>query len=351
MLDGTDLKTADAGGTISTDLSALIDDADADPTNEFNTSVTLDGNDLKTTDAGGTITTDLSALVDDADADPTNEYITSVTLDGTDLKTTDGGGTITTDLSSLVFTGGSGTVIGDVKQGFQPGDHSGWVMLDGRDISTLTSAQQANAAILGFAGSIPDASGKVLKRQGSILTNGGSNTQSIQQTNLPNYTLLGSTNSNGSHSHTGNTNSDNHHHSYSGNTVSDSHNHSYYGYTYTDYHSHNSYDNGYYSGDAASLAKDNGLTSACGLVKCAENYQRSTTSDSHSHYYSGTTYSDSHYHGYSGTTYSDSHSHTLSVNAAGNHSHDLSLDSGGSNVPMNVENAYLSVNAFVYLGE
>lgn len=44
---------------------------------------------------------------DDADADPSNEYNTSVVLNGTTLETTDGGGTIMTDLSSL-SGGGSG---------------------------------------------------------------------------------------------------------------------------------------------------------------------------------------------------------------------------------------------------
>jgi hypothetical protein len=56
--------------------SSLIDnvnDADADPTNEMNTSVVLNGTDLETTDGNGSIVTDLSSLVDDADADATNE--------------------------------------------------------------------------------------------------------------------------------------------------------------------------------------------------------------------------------------------------------------------------------------
>ncbi|MCT4580523.1 MAG: hypothetical protein N4A35_03825 [Flavobacteriales bacterium] len=44
-------------------------------------------------------------LVDDADADPTNEMNTSVVLNGTDLEITDGNGTITTDLSSLAGSG------------------------------------------------------------------------------------------------------------------------------------------------------------------------------------------------------------------------------------------------------
>ena len=85
--------------------SALIDnvnDADADPLNEMNTSVVLNGTNLETTDGNGTLNTDLSSLVDDADADPLNEMNTAVVLNGTDLETTDGNGTIVTDLSSLV---------------------------------------------------------------------------------------------------------------------------------------------------------------------------------------------------------------------------------------------------------
>lgn len=106
-LSGTDLEVTDGGGTITTDLSSLqdgVDDADNDPTNEYNTAVALSGTNLQVTDGGGTIITDLSSLqdgVDDADNDPTNEYNTAVALSGTNLQVTDGGGTITTDLSSL----------------------------------------------------------------------------------------------------------------------------------------------------------------------------------------------------------------------------------------------------------
>ena len=89
-------RTLDEGKTDN------VDDADADPTNEYNTSAVLTGTDLDIVDGGGTLTVDLSSLVDDADADPTNEHNTSVALTGTTLDVTDGGGTISTDLSSLV---------------------------------------------------------------------------------------------------------------------------------------------------------------------------------------------------------------------------------------------------------
>lgn len=50
-------------------------------------------------------------LVDDADADPTNEYNSSLVLNGTNLELTDGGGLITTDLSPLVSVGGAQWVV------------------------------------------------------------------------------------------------------------------------------------------------------------------------------------------------------------------------------------------------
>ena len=69
----------------------LVDDADADPTNEMNTGVVLNGTDLEVTDGNGTIVTDLSSLqdgVNDADADATNEIqdISSVLTAGNDAS-------------------------------------------------------------------------------------------------------------------------------------------------------------------------------------------------------------------------------------------------------------------------
>gem|GEM_PF-400953 len=53
-----------------------VDDADAEPTNELNTALSLNGTQLELEDPGGTLSVDLSPLqdgVDDADADPSNE--------------------------------------------------------------------------------------------------------------------------------------------------------------------------------------------------------------------------------------------------------------------------------------
>jgi hypothetical protein len=45
---------------------------------------------------------------------------------------------------------------GDVKTGFQVGDHNGWVLLDGRVITALTLTQQNQAIALGFTANLPD---------------------------------------------------------------------------------------------------------------------------------------------------------------------------------------------------
>ena len=90
-----ELQTLSKAGNIVTlsnnggSFEDATEDADADPDNEINTSVYLDGTDLKVTDAGGTITTDLSSLVDDADADPENE-IQTLEIDGNNLSISGG---------------------------------------------------------------------------------------------------------------------------------------------------------------------------------------------------------------------------------------------------------------------
>ncbi|WP_445721925.1 hypothetical protein [Flavobacterium sp.] len=92
--------------------------------------------------------------------------------------------------------------IGDIKHGFQNSDHKGWVKLNGRAISTLSSTQQDNAKNLGFSINLPNAKDVYFSQNetslGSI-TN--TNTKYLAQNNLPNVTLGGSTNTTGSHSH------------------------------------------------------------------------------------------------------------------------------------------------------
>jgi hypothetical protein len=102
-LNGTNLEITDGGGTQSADLSSLTgtDSQNLTGANLSGTNLTID------IQNGNSTTVDLSPLqdgVDDADNDPTNEYNTGATLNGTNLEITDGGGTQSADLSSLTGT-------------------------------------------------------------------------------------------------------------------------------------------------------------------------------------------------------------------------------------------------------
>lgn len=76
----------------------FVDDADADPTNEYLTNVSLSGTNLNITDDGGTHTVDLVTLVNDADANPTNE-IQTLSKVGSVISLSLGGGAITDDVN------------------------------------------------------------------------------------------------------------------------------------------------------------------------------------------------------------------------------------------------------------
>lgn len=94
------------------------------------------------------------------------------------------------------------STVGDVKSGMQAGDHQGWIKLNGRALSLLTSAQQASAALLGLSGNLPNADSAVLVQNGSSIgTVAGSNQRTIAQNQLPNATLDGTTDLAGGHSH------------------------------------------------------------------------------------------------------------------------------------------------------
>ena len=93
--------------------------------------------------------------------------------------------------------------VGDVKQGFQSADHDGWVLLNGRALSTLTAAQQAAAATVGLAGNLPDATNAYLSQNGAGLGSvSGSNAVTLTQANLPTAVFTGTTSSDGAHTHT-----------------------------------------------------------------------------------------------------------------------------------------------------
>jgi len=92
---------------------------------------------------------------------------------------------------------------GDVKSGIQTIDHSGWILLDGRAINTLTATQQAAAASLGLVGNIPNATNSYLVQNGGAMgAVSGSNTVTLTQGNLPNVNFTGNTSNAGSHNHT-----------------------------------------------------------------------------------------------------------------------------------------------------
>lgn len=95
-LSGTILQITDGGGTQTVDLSSLEDDADANPTNEIQI-ISKVGNIITLSNGGGAVTDD----VDDADASPSNELNTGITLTGTTLSIIDAGGTQSVSLATL----------------------------------------------------------------------------------------------------------------------------------------------------------------------------------------------------------------------------------------------------------
>jgi hypothetical protein len=89
-------------------------------------------------------------------------------------------------------SGSSSGVAGDIKFGFQPADHSGWIRMDGRLKTALTSGQQSAATTLGFGVNIPDARDRsMIAASGSKaqLTTGGAASLFFAQNQLPNLAL------------------------------------------------------------------------------------------------------------------------------------------------------------------
>jgi hypothetical protein len=316
-----------------------VNDADADPANELNIGVVLNGTDLETTDASGTIITDLSSLQDgvtDADADPANEIQVIVSTD------TQNNITAGTDGGAYYMAGGN--VSGDVKQGFQVADHNGWILMDGRAITTLTITQQTAANAVGFITNLPDATNRVLKQTAVVNTVGGSDNITIAQSNLPSYNVTGTTSLDGTHSHTATTDTVTHDHVFSGSVVGpqNTHIHGFGGNT----NPTNAPDAGGGVGQRLVIWTNSGQGDPSTTVR------DSYGTVSHGHGYSGTTSSSGHpTTGFvSGNTSTDNHSHAVTVSTSGDHTHNINLPAGGSGASLNVENAFLSVNMFVYLG-
>ncbi|GEM50442.1 hypothetical protein [Empedobacter brevis] len=105
----------------------------------------------------------------------------------------------------LMTIGESSPQIGDIKPSVLTNDHEGWYKLDGRPINTITSSVASqNAILIGFTTSLPNSADRMLKGK-SISENlaaiGGNNSINITQPNLPNYTIQGTTASDGAHNH------------------------------------------------------------------------------------------------------------------------------------------------------
>lgn len=202
---------------------------------------------------------------------------------------------------------------GDVKSGVQSADHSGWILLDGRALSTLSANQQAVAITLGFSGNLPNANNAYLVQNGSTMASvSGSNTVTLTHANLPNVNFTGTTASAGDHTH-----------SVDPAPV----------YTSTNgNHSHGSNANGNNIGLAYKdcYGTPSGIDFSCGEIN---NFVTMALSI----YAAG------------------DHNHTVDIPATnstlnGSHTHNVSVSSGGSNTPINIAPKSLSVNMFIYLG-
>ncbi|MCP4442083.1 MAG: tail fiber domain-containing protein [Aureispira sp.] len=112
VLAGTTLTIdIENGNPVAVNLAALQDGIGTDDQNL--TSATLVGTTLTLgIENGNPVSINLGALVNDADSDPTNEYNTNATLAGTILTITDGGGNQNVDLASIRRDAENGLYIG-----------------------------------------------------------------------------------------------------------------------------------------------------------------------------------------------------------------------------------------------
>ena len=103
---------------------------------------------------------------------------------------------------SFATTSDNNSTAGDIKSGIQTADHNGWIMLDGRAKTTLSTTQQNQATSLGFGTNLPNATNAYLSQNGETLGSiSGSNNISIARNQLPLFTLSGSTNTTGDYPH------------------------------------------------------------------------------------------------------------------------------------------------------
>ncbi len=199
---------------------------------------------------------------------------------------------------------------GDVKYGFQAADHDGWVKLDGRPITSLTADQQTAATNLGFAGNLPDGTDRVAKQKTVLNSTGGANSVTLTQANIPNYDMTATTSTNGNHAHSG--------------TTSTNGDHS---------HGHNA----------------PGGQGNWGLMRTSNGGNNTTLGNSS---LDSTPGEPDIVTGGSGLAIynSGNHSHNFGTSTDGNHTHTVTVNSAGGGAAVNVEDAYLGVNMFIFLG-
>jgi hypothetical protein len=241
-------------------------------------------------------------------------------------------------------------VYGDVKSGFQLVDHSGWILLNGRALNTLTASQQALAVSLGFTTNIPNASTAYLVQNGSGMgAVSGGNTVTLTQSNLPNVSFTGNAANAGNHSHTTDPAAFN-------SVIAGAHDHWVdappTGTSTNGWHSHGSNANG---GNGAGLQFQDG-----NLTPTSVDYNDVGIEDNTCYTLALQIYGDgNHNHSvdipgfWSGSN--GNHSHSIDVpstpsSAVSDHSHSVSVSSGGAAIPFNIAPKSLSVNMFVYLG-
>ncbi len=192
--------------------------------------------------------------------------------------------------TSITITADTATV-GDVKYSYLTTDHGGWVKLNGRPVSSLTPAQQARATIsLGIVSTLPNISDRTIIGVGGngLGAIGGNAVLTLTQPNLPNVNLAVSNVSAGTPSGTID-NQGAHTHPYN-----------------IPYASNARFDSNQNGG--SSFGSNTGYTTG--------------SAGSHNHNFTGSTL--------------PTHTHTVSL--------------GGSAIPMSIQNPFLALNGFIYLG-
>lgn len=234
--------------------------------------------------------------------------------------------------------------LGDVKSGFQSTDHSGWILLDGRPLTSLTPNQQAAATAIGFTTSLPDATNAYLSQNGGLVgAVTGTNTTTVTQANLPNINFTGTTASAGNHNHSvdpapvSTSSNGNHNHITDPAAVNTSA-----GGNHT--HSLNMVD-----ADDGNFSNVNGQypTGDASKFNGADHYVSTEAAGNHSHSVNipATT-----------STTAGAHTHTVDIpstnsTTTGAHIHNVTVSSGGSDDPIDITPRSLTVNMFVYLGQ